>query len=81
MQGGLRIERRPGVLQRMQGEALPLAVSTAVFLLSMKWVAGVLDPNKDAKRAGKRRGDALSKRLGRRIQLQDLEQVAFSNSP
>lgn len=37
---------------------------------------GALDPNKDQKRAGKRRGQALSKRLGRKIELQDLEQVS-----
>jgi hypothetical protein len=64
-----------GVVQRWQGDALQLAVSLAVSGAMFRWALQALDPNKDAKRAGKRRAATLSKRLGRRIDLHDLEHV------
>lgn len=64
-----------GMMQRLPGDALQVVIPLVISAAMMKWVIGTLDPNKDAKRAGKRRADALSKRLGRRIHLQDLEHV------
>ena len=69
---------RPGMLRGLlpsPGDALQLGITLAVLSAMFKGMVGALDPNKDAKRAGKRRADALSKRLGRRIHLQDLEHV------
>jgi hypothetical protein len=70
-----RQNSQPGVMQRMLSDAPQLVMSLAVSAAMLKWTVGALDPNKDAKRAGKRRANALSKRLGRRIHLQDLEHV------
>ncbi len=64
-----------GMMQRLPGDALQLVIPLALSAAVMRWTLGALDPNKDAKRAGKRRADTLSKRLGRRILLQDLEHV------
>lgn len=66
---------QPGMMQRLLGNVPELVISLAISAAMLKLMMGALDPNKDAKRAGKRRANMLSKRLGRRIHLQDLEHV------
>ena len=67
--------RGRAALQVVRNEVLPAAIFFSVTAATLKWALGQLDPNKDAKRAGRLRGERLSKRLGRRVELQDLEQV------
>ncbi len=53
----------------------PAVLFVGIAAATMRWALSQLDPNKDAKRAGKARGEALSRRMGRKIELLDLEQV------
>lgn len=62
-------------LRIVVNDVAPAVLFVGIAAATMRWALSQLDPNKDAKRAGKARGEALSRRLGRKIELLDLEQV------